>query len=793
MIDNHLAMVAPCSGQMEGTLKCDTSDAEAEVVNAFASSVGSPSVDDDANKREAEGTTTNGSTSSPNEASSSVPAERSMSWDEDEQAPSSSTREENPPTPSEPPPNQDSEMEDVEEDEPKPLSLTVKAPQDRDMPAPIALTPRNGKVPHQGSQSRTSPRPTSSSSSRSSCYSPTQSPLLQRVSTPMYTAPTASTTLYSPASSPGVHLRNLTVCSTPDTSTHSQVTPQATEAGQHIFTMGDFAAAALKVAQAQGVIVGGMSSTASSTSDESNDFLHGSQDMDQATGFPQALFNAAGGFSRQQLLSGPCPVCGDRISGFHYGIFSCESCKGFFKRTVQNKKHYVCLRGGQCTVQVATRKKCPACRFDKCLKCGMKLEAIREDRTRGGRSTYQCSYAFPPLTTPPHGLPPTNANASTQSAQSGDPSPLRSSSAQEHRDQEPIALVQKSNSVKIARTSQSSISSSEPRVASSVKHSNGSHPGLPPLSSDLQRELHYPLNMSSHNMNQAVGAGGAGAGAVLVHSLQRRDSAGSATLPGEEASNEPGIPQLIQDILSVEHLWHYSEKEKLQQKENSVQECNGDLLRGDLTIDDPSTGATNDLLGSLCNIADHRLYKIVKWCKSLPLFRDITVDDQIALLINSWCELLLLSCCFRSMVSEGELRVSRGRSVTLCQAQACGMGPVVERMLNLTELLRRLRVDHCEFVCLKVIVLLTSDASGLKESEKVRVCKKQVLEALQNYTISHYPSNPAKFGELLLCIPELERACQISKESLAASRQAKSRGDAAPGFNLLMELLRGDH
>lgn len=70
----------------------------------------------------------------------------------------------------------------------------------------------------------------------------------------------------------------------------------------------------------------------------------------------------------------PCPVCGDKISGFHYGIFSCESCKGFFKRTVQNKKNYVCLRGAQCPVSIATRKKCPACRFDKCLKTGMKLE-----------------------------------------------------------------------------------------------------------------------------------------------------------------------------------------------------------------------------------------------------------------------------------------------------------------------------------------------------------------------------------------------------------------------------------
>lgn len=101
------------------------------------------------------------------------------------------------------------------------------------------------------------------------------------------------------------------------------------------------------------------------------------------------------GISRQQLINSPCPICGDKISGFHYGIFSCESCKGFFKRTVQNRKNYVCLRGSACPVTIATRKKCPACRFDKCLQRGMKLEAIREDRTRGGRSTYQCSYTLP--------------------------------------------------------------------------------------------------------------------------------------------------------------------------------------------------------------------------------------------------------------------------------------------------------------------------------------------------------------------------------------------------------------
>ena len=31
----------------------------------------------------------------------------------------------------------------------------------------------------------------------------------------------------------------------------------------------------------------------------------------------------------------------------------------------------------------------------------------------------------------------------------------------------------------------------------------------------------------------------------------------------------------------------------------------------------------------------------MKWCKSLPLFKNILIDDQIALLINAWCETLL--------------------------------------------------------------------------------------------------------------------------------------------------------
>jgi nuclear receptor subfamily 5 group A protein 3 len=69
-----------------------------------------------------------------------------------------------------------------------------------------------------------------------------------------------------------------------------------------------------------------------------------------------------------------CPVCGDKVSGYHYGLLTCESCKGFFKRTVQNKKVYTCVADRSCHIDKTQRKRCPYCRFQKCLEVGMKLE-----------------------------------------------------------------------------------------------------------------------------------------------------------------------------------------------------------------------------------------------------------------------------------------------------------------------------------------------------------------------------------------------------------------------------------
>ncbi|XP_012683056.1 peroxisome proliferator-activated receptor delta isoform X2 [Clupea harengus] len=74
-----------------------------------------------------------------------------------------------------------------------------------------------------------------------------------------------------------------------------------------------------------------------------------------------------------------CRICGDRASGFHYGVHACEGCKGFFRRTIRMKLEYErCDRS--CKIQKKSRNKCQYCRFQKCLMLGMSHDAIRYGR-----------------------------------------------------------------------------------------------------------------------------------------------------------------------------------------------------------------------------------------------------------------------------------------------------------------------------------------------------------------------------------------------------------------------------
>ncbi|KAM5129188.1 nuclear receptor subfamily 1 group I member 3 isoform 1-T2 [Mantella aurantiaca] len=86
-----------------------------------------------------------------------------------------------------------------------------------------------------------------------------------------------------------------------------------------------------------------------------------------------------------------CAVCGDKANGYHFHVLTCEGCKGFFRRSMSKGLTFTCPFTRSCPVTKAKRRRCQACRLQRCLDVGMRRDMImteeallarRELRTR---------------------------------------------------------------------------------------------------------------------------------------------------------------------------------------------------------------------------------------------------------------------------------------------------------------------------------------------------------------------------------------------------------------------------
>ncbi|GMR46719.1 hypothetical protein PMAYCL1PPCAC_16914, partial [Pristionchus mayeri] len=73
-----------------------------------------------------------------------------------------------------------------------------------------------------------------------------------------------------------------------------------------------------------------------------------------------------------------CAVCGLKAIGYNYNVASCQGCKSFFRRSVEQKRRFVCEKPDECEENRDGDKplRCRACRFERCIRAGMDVRAV---------------------------------------------------------------------------------------------------------------------------------------------------------------------------------------------------------------------------------------------------------------------------------------------------------------------------------------------------------------------------------------------------------------------------------
>jgi len=430
-----------------------------------------------------------------------------------------------------------------------------------------------------------------------------------------------------------------------------------------------------------------------------------------------------------------CAICSDKATGRHYKVYSCEGCKNFFRRSVRKDVKYVCPAYGKCPVHKDQRTRCKACRLKKCLKVGMRKEAVQCERKplalTAGASTEGMIFKNKTIGLDYH----TSSEESDEEKNPDTASKITSSEKiksikSPKRPYSEISKVSNISQDYERNTFYSSTSDHSHRLPSSINEFNNSHQ-VEFLNDGnsirgAQDSNNYMPSMYSPSEQKPR--------PFLSHtsspfSYQRNYDNKYFSAQYSRESNE--------DIDVESCNTKESSESKLARSNSDVPILSGTKI---LRLEAPSISTTD--VGYLYEISTRLLFGTIDWVRGLACFNELHNVDKLNLILNRWYSLFALGIAqYSSMFPVSTMLFLANSSNDSSMENGRSNAPPLRwhTFVKLKEVIMNgnlnLKVSKDIYDYMKIITLFDQDVPGLMERDQIlKICLKaqNALEKILN-------------------------------------------------------------
>ncbi|XP_023660824.1 vitamin D3 receptor B [Paramormyrops kingsleyae] len=163
------------------------------------------------------------------------------------------------------------------------------------------------------------------------------------------------------------------------------------------------------------------------------------------------------------------------------------------------------------------------------------------------------------------------------------------------------------------------------------------------------------------------------------------------------------------------------------------------------------------MLPHLADLVSYSIQKVIGFAKMIPGFRELTAEDQIALLKSSAIEIIMLRSN-QSFNLEDMSWSCGGPDFKYCINDVTKAGHTMELLEPLVKFqvgLKKLNLHEAEHVLLMAICLLSPDRPGVQDHARVESLQDRLSEVLQAYIRVHHPGGQLLYAKMIQKLADL--------------------------------------